>query len=416
MPKSLFCDLFSINPTSTAFILLATSLMPGMNIKTALAEETLTLPALPEPVSNNAVAKVHLKGQDYLLSFMGLGAGKTYKDVHNKAWVLNLKYPRNGWRKIQAVPYINPLPGRLAAVAVGIKHRAYVFGGYTVGKDHSEISTQDNYLYRLENDSYERIADMPVAVDDAALVTYQDRYIYLISGWHQHGNINLVQVYDTELNTWSQASPLPAPGVFGQAAGIVGNELVICDGVKVLPQLDQKRTFAPSPICLYGKIQPDNHLRIDWQALPHYSVEHNQEAISAEPTSVETTYVEITPIKPKTPTQAVAHYRMATTGLATTKQIVFVGGSDNPYNYNGIGYDGDPCSPSNQVYRFDLTSHTWLEPMTVNQASMDHRGLIEHKGYLIRVGGMIEGQEVSNKVIADLPPKAPIEAIADSSR
>ncbi len=357
---------------------------------------TLTLPDLPEPVSNNAVAKVHLKGQDYLLSFMGLAEGKTYQDVHNKAWALNLRYPRNGWQPLRSVPHVNQLAGRLAAVAVGIKHKAYLFGGYTVAKDHSEISTQDNYLYRLENDSYERIADMPVAVDDSALVTYQDRFIYLISGWHQHGNVNLVQVYDTKNDTWSQASPVPAPGVFGQAAGIVDNELVVCDGVKVTPHIDTKRSFESSPVCLYGKIEPNNHLRIHWQALPHYSISSNINKQSQTTTAVE----RLSPIDPdiQHPT---AHYRMAATGLKTQQQIVFIGGSDNPYNYDGIGYNGEPSKASNMMYRFDLATHSWLKPISLNQASMDHRGLIEYQGHLLRIGGMLNSQQVSKQVLID---------------
>ena len=50
-------------------------------------------------------------------------------------------------------------------------------------------------------------ASMPVPVDDAIAVVYQDRYIYLISGWHDFGNVNLVQQYDVIADSWSQATP-----------------------------------------------------------------------------------------------------------------------------------------------------------------------------------------------------------------
>ena len=46
-----------------------------------------TIPALPEPVANNAVAKVVIDEQAYFLSFMGLSSGKAHTDVHNKVWV-----------------------------------------------------------------------------------------------------------------------------------------------------------------------------------------------------------------------------------------------------------------------------------------------------------------------------------------
>ena len=39
---------------------------------------------------------------------------------------------------------------------------------------------------------------MPVPVDDSVALSYKERYIYLISGWHNDGNVNLVQVYDTK--------------------------------------------------------------------------------------------------------------------------------------------------------------------------------------------------------------------------
>jgi hypothetical protein len=41
---------------------------------------------------------------------------------------------------------------------------------------------------------------MPVPVDDDISLPYQSRYIYLISGWHNDGNVNLVQLYDTKTN------------------------------------------------------------------------------------------------------------------------------------------------------------------------------------------------------------------------
>ena len=111
---------------------------------------------------------------------------------------------------------------------------------------------------------------MPVAVDDTTAATYQQRYIYLFGGWHNDGNVNLVQVYDTQTNTWAQASPIPAPAVFGQAVGMVDNQLVLCDGVTVQPRINARRSYQASPVCLFGQINPDNHLRIDWQLLPQW--------------------------------------------------------------------------------------------------------------------------------------------------
>ncbi|MEC4726164.1 galactose oxidase [Shewanella sp. D64] len=354
------------------FPLLASANSPNVN-----------LPNLPEPVTNNAIALATSEGEHYLFSFMGLNSDKGHQAIHNRAWRLKLNEPNTQWQTIANVPHIEELPGRLASIAVGIKDKVYIFGGYTVSKDHHEVSTSDNYRYALKDNTYTRIADMPVAVDDTAAFSYQQRYIYLFGGWHQHGNVNLVQVYDTQTDRWSQATPIPAPAVFGQAVAAVSNELVLCDGVTVEARLEQARAFTASPICLYGKIQTEDHLKIDWQALPHYS-------LTAPFLQVRNSTIKLDPK---------AHYRMAATGDAPNQQLIFMAGSDNPYNYDGIGYNGQPSSPSNSLYRFDLKSHTWLTPVYVKQASMDHRGLMFYQNNLLRVGGMLEQQQVSDAVL-----------------
>ncbi|RYV03334.1 galactose oxidase [Shewanella sp. OPT22] len=350
------------------------------------------LPKLPEPVANNAVAKVTVDKQDYLLSFMGLAKGKTDNDVHNKAWALAVKADTDWqvvsnsntakWQTLPPVPHIEALKGRLASIAIGIKGTAYIFGGYTVAADHTEVSTKDNYKFDIKTQSYQRIADMPVAVDDTTVIKYQDRYIYLFSGWHQSGNVNLVQVYDTQTNTWAQATPLPISATFGLAAGAVDRSLVLCDGVKVAALKNQKRTFESSPKCLYGLIDEQDHLTIHWQAIPHF----------------------ITPLSATKSTPDIGYYRMAAVGVPDANnagQIVFIGGSDNPYNYNGIGYNGKPSEPSAWMNRFDLATHQWLVPQKLPQASMDHRGLILYNESLIRIGGMTQNQQVTDKVFVD---------------
>ncbi|WP_414704819.1 hypothetical protein [Pseudoalteromonas prydzensis] len=51
-----------------------------------------SLPVLPEPITNNAAAKVIVNEQPYLLSFMGLIQSKDHHSVHNKVWALKLGY------------------------------------------------------------------------------------------------------------------------------------------------------------------------------------------------------------------------------------------------------------------------------------------------------------------------------------
>lgn len=340
----------------------------------SLSVSSTDLPSLPEAVSNNAVAKVSTRQGDYLLSFMGLAEGKTYRDVHNKVWALKLggsggSQSLNEWQPKSPVPSSLPLKGRLASIAVGIGDQAYIFGGYTVDKDHREISSPDNFAYQLEADSYRKIANTPVPVDDTTALVYQSRYIYLISGWHNDGNVNLVQLYDTQTDTWQQATPFPGVPVFGHAGGIVDESMLVCDGVKVQAREKQRRTFLAEPACYLGTVDSADPTKIDWRIVKH-------------PTGV-------------------ARYRMAATGVAGSKQIIFYGGSDNPYNYNGIGYNSLPAEPSEQRWLFDLNSFTWNMQQLL-WPSMDHRGmlLIGLKGRLrgVTVGGMGKQQRILSEV------------------
>lgn len=47
---------------------------------------------------------------------------------------------------------------------------------------------------------------MPVPVDDSVSLTYQDRYIYLVSGWHKDDNVLNVQMYDSQTDIWVPAT------------------------------------------------------------------------------------------------------------------------------------------------------------------------------------------------------------------
>ena len=338
---------------------------------TAAIAETNSYTPLPQAVSNNAVAQVKVNNQDYLISFSGLASGKGYQDVHNFTYVYDVT--NDSWQTKKPVPIeapIDGLTGRLASVAAAINETAYVFGGYTVAKNHSEVSVPDVYAYHVLDDSYQKLASMPVPVDDSVALAYKNRYIYLISGWHNDGNVNLVQLYDTKTNTWQQASPFPGKAVFGHAGGIVDNTLLVCDGVRVDVHINKRRSYAAESACYKGEINPNKPSKINW-----FNVKH--------PTGT-------------------ARYRMAAIGVsslgsnnsaAKTNEVVFIGGSDNPYNYNGIGYNGVPSTPSNEIWRYNINTSTWAITHS-DTATMDHRGLLALSGKLLTLGGMGKSQQV----------------------
>lgn len=322
--------------------------------------------SLAEKVTNNAVAVADVSGQKILFSFNGLSENKTVNSIHAKAFSYNLETQIS--KQLANLPDNKP---RLASIAVTVNNRIFVLGGYTVANDHTEVSTPEVYEYRPLENNYKLTTKIPVPVDDTVALVYLDRYIYLISGWHDDDNVNLVQVYDTTNNQWFNATPFPGAPVFGHAGGIVGNQFVIADGVKVIRVKDGKRQYGASNENWFATIDIDNPAKIVWNKIKKH------------------------PFKPL--------YRMGAVGLNKLKSIIFVGGSDNPYNYNGIGYNLQPSQPSPEIFSYDLNTKRWYVHQPMKQASMDHRGLLATKSKrgdyeLYLMGGMAKNQVVLNKI------------------
>ena len=325
----------------------------------AIAEitQTVALPALNHPVSNNAVTLVATEDGDYLYSFLGLGKGKTWRDTSSAASVLNPG--AKSWTELEPVP---GNAGRLAASAISAGGAAWLFGGYTVAADGSEESIPGVYRIRPGESQLLWVTDMPVPVEDSVLLVYQDRYIYLVSGWHDLGNVNLVQVLDIKTMQWTQATPWPGAPVFGHSGGISQEKLLICDGVKIqYPADDSARKFLPSEQCWSGRIDIENHRRIHWHSVP------------AHP--------------------GAARYRMAATS-DTYQRVVFAGGSVNPYNFNGIGYNGVAAETERSVFSYSFESGEWQQHGDLPKGTMDHRGLPFSNGWYYLVGGMQNQQMV----------------------
>lgn len=318
---------------------------------------------LPEPITNNAVALAQGPEGPTLYSFLGLGSGKTYRDVVRRSYACPLE--KTTCQVLDDVPVAQ---GRLASVAVTVQGKILLFGGYTVAEDGSEVSTSEVLVFDPMTQSYTGRAPMPLPVDDSVALVYQDRFVYLISGWHDDGNVSLTQLYDVEANRWFEATPYPGSPVFGHAGGLVDGQIVIADGVAVVG-VDPgtgKRQFALIDEVWQGVISPENPARINW------SRREKHPGLKA--------------------------YRMGAFSNEELGQIIFAGGSNNAYNYNGIGYDGVPSQPLAQVFAYDVTSATWIMYRDKKPATMDHRGLLHHEGRYWTMGGMVDGQIVSGAV------------------
>lgn len=322
---------------------------------------------MPEALSNNAVATLEVGESPFLYSFSGLGPGKTRLDIASSAWSYDLT--THEWVQLPDVPG-DEQGGRdrLASVAVGLYDRVFVIGGYTVAEDGTEVSTPEVFSYDPVGQTYKPRAPMPVPVDDAVAFAYSNRYIYLVSGWHDDGNVADVQVLDTWEDRWFVATPYPGAPLFGHAGGIVGNRFVIADGVKITGVTDGQRQFGISDEAWMGEIDLEDPATITWTRIdPH-------------------------------PGQPL--YRMAATGSERTGLVVFAGGSGNPYNFDGIGYDGAPSEPSGAVFAYNPTEGRWITIGKLPVATMDHRGLLEVGSFFYTIGGMLASQRVTGDVHA----------------
>ena len=333
---------------------------------TALLGLTFSLAAtggemtLPWPVSDNAVALAEGPDGPTLYSFLGIGSGKSFRDIARFAASCPLKSGR-----CAALPDV-PLPqGRLAGTAVMVGGKIYLFGGYSVSEDGTEVSNPEALAFDPNSGSWETKAPIPLPVDDSVSVAFRNRYVYLISGWHEDANTARVQVYDSVRNGWFEATPFPGTPVFGHAGAIVGNHLLVTDGVAVLGKKpDGHNRYGLVDEAWAGEIDPADPAKILWRRLPPH------------------------PGKPA--------YRMA--AAASGNRVEFAGGAENPYNYNGIGYDGVPSAPSARRFAYDFAAAHWIELADKKLPSMDHRGMLAADGKLYILGGMVGGQEVTSRV------------------
>ncbi len=312
---------------------------------------------LLEPRSNAAVAGLITSEGPSLFLFLGLDSTKLWSGVSNRAFRWNVD-SGSGWTEIESVPG----DGRLASTAQVVGGKVYLFGGYTVASNRAEKSLPNVDILDPETGRWSQGAPIPVPVDDAVSgILGPDSLVYLVSGWHDRGNETLVQIYDPANDSWRQATEILGEPVFGHTGAIAGNSIVYVDGVKVVAG---RPPYQLEPSSWIGEIDPNSPEQVSWSRLP----DHPGAGI----------------------------YRGA--GLSVEDWVLFLGGTDNPYNYNGVGYNGVPAVPSSRILGFDATNRTWAEMTSLPQPSMDHRNAVVVGGRVYLIGGMEADQTVTNAV------------------
>ena len=325
----------------------------------ALATDRVSMPVA---LSNNAVAALDRYGRPYFYSFYGLSAGKSPADTVRLAYEYDVLDDR--WAALPPVPAPD---GVLASTAAGVDGRVYLFGGYTVDADGNETSLPHAFMFDPETRRYTRLPNLPQPVDDTVAMVYADRYVYLVSGWHQRDVVNTVQVFDTQRGEWFPATAFPGTPVFGHSGGAVGDTLMVVDGVTTRSNGAEGRRYAPVQQAWTGAINPDDPSIIQWERVPDH---------------------------PGAPV-----YRAAGGDLSQRGWIVIAGGTANPYNYTGIGYDGRPSRPRADVYVFDLLRREWIGAGDRRVRTMDHRALVSDGDQVYTIGGMGPGRVTTGAVI-----------------
>jgi N-acetylneuraminic acid mutarotase len=329
-----------------------------------LAADQPKIPPMPGAVANNAVAA--LKNGIEIYSVMGVGPKKTWDDITAKMYILRLSSGK--WTEGRAVPGV---AGRLGASAIGARGQVFVFGGYVVDGQGNELTIADVNSYVADAHRWYRAADIPVPVDSAVIGVNHDRYIYLVGGRSKNGPVNNVQVYDAEKNTWSQATPFPGTPVFGHAGGLADDAIVFVDGAKKNPA--SGNPYVASDECWMGKVDRKDPNKIEWSKLP--------------------------------PHPGPGRFGIVGGGVEKDHRVVFSGGTTNPHNFKGLGYDGTPAEISPVTFAFELHGNRW-DALTEDTFDVrtDGRGIVSTPLGPLILGGMLKNQAISARVLA-LPKK-----------
>jgi N-acetylneuraminic acid mutarotase len=331
---------------------------------TVLGADEKKIPPMPAAVSGNAVAS--LKSGVEIFSIMGVGPKKTWDDVTNKIYVLDLAHAK--WREGRTVP---GAAGRLGASAAGAKGLVVLMGGYVVDGKGLELIVPDVNVYEPAAHRWSRAKDLPVAVDSAAVGVAHDRFVYLIGGRSPSGPVNNVQVYDIEKDSWTQATPFPGTPLFGLSGGVADGNIVIVDGAKPGPGGGPR--YVASDECWLGKIDHKDPYKIEWSKLPQHP--------------------------------GTARFAIAGGGSDHQHRVFFFGGTATPHDYKGIAYDGNPAEVSEVTFAFDLHGHKWETIATnTDDPRADSRGILSTPVGELVVGGLVKNLAVTARV-TELPKK-----------
>ena len=226
------------------------------------------------------------------------------------------------------------------------------------------------HIYNPETNEYEPNGQpVPVPIDDHVQAVYKDSLIFCVTGWSQNTNVPNVQIYDPSKDEWLVGTSVPNSSVFkvfGSSGAIIGDTIYYAGGARigsVFPISDQFRK---------GYINPIDPTEITWftQSDPNANI-----------------------------------YRAACSNLLDNR-IIWFGGSNTTYNFDGIAYNGSGgVSPSERVLFFAPGWNAISADLIGSFSNtMDFRGVANFPMIMgnqyIFCGGMESDQKVSKKTFS----------------
>lgn len=335
-------------------------LLCSIHVSNAQVWSITEMAPMPMPISNNSVVEAFPNGQAFVYSFGGIDSTKLFSGITNKSFKYNVL--TDTWDTIPSLP--DPMT-KIAAAASYVNGKIYIIGGYTVFANGNEITSNKTHIYDPVADTFmTNGANIPVAIDDHVQAVYKDSLIYVVSGWSNTTNVRNVQIYDTYLDSWTQATQVPFNEyrIFGATGSILGDTIYYFGGTSRLGN------FPATNILRKGAIDPTDPTQITWSF--------------------------------SRPNLSVFSYRSASS--IHNNKLVWFGGSSTSYNFDGIAYNGTGgVSPSNWTINYDpaIDSLQTFAPSS-GLIPMDLRGVASISDSVkFIVGGMENNQLVSNKTL-----------------
>ena len=125
------------------------------------------------------------------------------------------------------------------------------------------VPDENNYVYDIAFGNMEHHVPMPIAVGDYASGVYHDSIIYYIGGFDGGADQNIVQIYDTYNDTWSNGTPTIGTPTSGYAEEWTGIKLFMLAVTQV--------NGGPVDEAYQELLIPANPANITWTALPPIS-------------------------------------------------------------------------------------------------------------------------------------------------